>query len=221
MKTYLALGDCNTLGIRENEGNAYPERISAALQLKAMNKGYTMSSSYEMVELFRDNMAEDIVLVSIQCALVDSWRTFRYAPYVKYYPDNILRKIARKVIKKYKKVARRLGLQHYFGDKYVVDESVYLQNLREIIETTEIPVLLIETTPTSDPERNRHIRHYNQLLERLADRYSHTFIVRCFDDFLRNMDQYIMDDGVHITDAGYDLITAKVVNLVEDRQLVE
>jgi len=185
MKGLLSLGDCNTLGILENEGNAYPERVSKHLGIVCTNRGLTMASSYELVDLF------------------------------------ILRKIARKVVKKYKKVARSTGMHTRFGDKYVVDEKRYFDNLRLMIETVDTPFILIETTPTDEPTRNKHIKRYNYLMEMLSKEYAHTYFVRCFDLLSKDMETYIMDDGVHLTSEGHQRIADIVVALIEKEKLME
>ena len=219
MKGLLSLGDCNTLGILENEGNAYPERASKQLGIECTNRGLTMASSYELVDLFNDTFTPDIGLVTIQCGLVDSWKTFKYAPYVKYYPDNFLRKFARKIVKKYKKVARKAGLHTFLGDKYVVNEETYLFNLKLMIEATDIPFLLIETTPTNDQVRNREIKRYNNLIKMLSNEYPHTYFIECFDLLNADIKKYVMDDGVHLTSLGHEALANKIVTLVDNERL--
>eukprot|EP00481_Brizalina_sp_1-RS-2013_P002882 TRINITY_DN7670_c0_g1_i1.p1 TRINITY_DN7670_c0_g1~~TRINITY_DN7670_c0_g1_i1.p1 ORF type:complete len:103 (+),score=8.74 TRINITY_DN7670_c0_g1_i1:102-410(+) len=99
----LALGDCNTLGIDNLENNSYPERFAKKYNCDIINCGYTMTTTNEAKYFFDKYYNNYVDVVLIQYGVVDSWKTFKYSPYVLYYPDNILRKIARKIVKKYKK----------------------------------------------------------------------------------------------------------------------
>jgi len=88
----LAIGDCNTLGAGELEAFSYPERLANLCNAQVINCGLTMSTSREGVAILKDNISDDIDCILIQFGLVDAYNTFRYAPYVPYYPDNIIRK---------------------------------------------------------------------------------------------------------------------------------
>jgi glycosyltransferase involved in cell wall biosynthesis len=114
MGTLLSLGDCNTLGFQQAYKNAYPEQLAKLLGLDVLNCGCTMSTTREGLRFFYDNFTSNITLITIQYGLVDSWKTFRNAPYVLYYPNTFLRKIGRKIVKKFKKIGRILQFKNDF-----------------------------------------------------------------------------------------------------------
>ncbi len=216
MNILLSLGDCNTLGISNCVNNSYPEKLSKKLHLKCINSGFTMSTTCEMKYLFEKYNSEEVSIVTIQYGLVDSWRTFRYSPYVLYYPDNFLRKVFRKIVKKYKKIATKVGLDKLFGIKYVVSPNLYKDNLISIIEQTDKPILLIDTVPHTQMFRNKHIVKYNAILEQLSYDYDNCYYVKIYDDFLINIKDYLMDDGTHINNDGYKLILDKIMEKVNE-----
>ena len=133
LKSILAVGDCNTLGAGEFRNNGYPERVGELLGVSVKNCGYTMSTTREGVYLLEDNLEEQHDCVIIQFGLVDSYATFRYSPYVLYFPDNPLRKQLRSLVKKYKKICRRRGLNEKFGEVPVVPAAEYERNLRRMV----------------------------------------------------------------------------------------
>ena len=153
----LAIGDCNTLGVGELVNNSYPERLGDIMNLDVINCGYTMATTREGLALLQDNYAENIKLLIIQFGLVDSYPTFKYAPYIPYYPDNPIRKQLRSIVKKYKKLCRKYGLHDRFGEKNVTSEGDYIANIRKMIllagQTTTI---LLDTIPNQQPGRNNH-----------------------------------------------------------------
>ena len=102
----LAVGDCITLGIQECLGNSYPEKLGARLGCRVTNRGFTMSTSREGRNLLEDSLGQEHDCVILQFGVADSHMTFRYAPYVLYYPDSSSRKFFRNIVKKYKKLAR-------------------------------------------------------------------------------------------------------------------
>ena len=63
-----------------------------------------MSTIREGTKYFRRYVSDETSILCIQYGLVDAWRSFRYAPYVLYYPDNPARRVARKLVKKFKKL---------------------------------------------------------------------------------------------------------------------
>lgn len=115
MNGLLAIGDCNTLGTDKLKGSSYPELIGRILGCPVRNCGFTMSTSREGLCLLRDNLSKDFDWITIQFGLVDSYCTFRYSPYILYYPDNFIRKQLRSLVKKYKKTCKKLRLQEALG----------------------------------------------------------------------------------------------------------
>lgn len=213
MAYVLALGDCNTSGDVKFKDNAYPERFAKCISHDLKNCGYTMSTTREMQHFFHDFYTSDTHIILIQYGLVDSWKTFKYAPYVLYYPDYFFRKILRKIVKKYKKIAKSFKLNALFGAKNVVDVKEYENNIEKIIlAAADSIVILIDTVPNHQLFRNSAIEEYNQVLDRLAEQYENCYKLDIYKDFLDNMDTYYLDE-THINNIGYDVITEKILNL--------
>ena len=93
----LALGDCNTLGTIELEPVAYPQVLGGKLGVPTINCGHTMSTVREGWEYARRRLSGDTAYLVIQFGQVDAWHTFRGAPYVLNYPDNVMRRVLRKL----------------------------------------------------------------------------------------------------------------------------
>ena len=211
MSGLLALGDCNTLGVKDLKGDAYPEKFAAALDKRIDNCGFTMSTTREMLHFFKDHTGEQKELILIQYGLVDSWKTFRYAPYVLYYPESSVRKIFRKVVKKYKKIAKKIGLNGLLGVRSVVPIEEYERNIRNVIEQTTSKIFLIETIPHQETSRNSEIMRYNTVLLRLSKEYDHVYYVPLYDDFLGKKEYYL--DNTHMNQKGYEEVTKKLLSL--------
>ena len=58
-------------------------------------------------------------------------------PYVLYYPDNKIRKFFRKVVKKYKKIAKTIGFNRLLGVSNVVDIGVYKNHIESVIQQSQ------------------------------------------------------------------------------------
>jgi lysophospholipase L1-like esterase len=213
MAEIISLGDCNTLGIGELRGNSYPERLGKALNMKVDNRGFTMSTTREGLRIFRDHSCDRTKIVTIQFGLVDSWKTFRYSPYVLYYPDNLWRKFSRKVVKKYKKICKNAGCNKRLGVKNVVPPEEYIGNINTIIDQAfPAKVFLLDTVPHRDASRNPEIIRYNSLLSEISNMHPNVYRVKLFDIFLNHMDDYYLDD-THISDAGYRFITSRLLEM--------
>jgi lysophospholipase L1-like esterase len=212
MAQILALGDCNTSGDIKFKDHAYVERFAKSLDKTFINAGYTMATTREMYYLFQEFYTNDTEIVLIQYGLVDSWKTFKYSPYVLYYPDNKLRKIFRKIIKKYKKLARKWGLNDRFGSKNVVSLQEYRVNIENLIHRVGSQVILIDTIPNKDLSRNDEIQKYNLVLDELSKIHSNCYKLDIYDDFLNNFEEYYLDN-THMNDVGYDFVTDKLLDL--------
>lgn len=211
MANILALGDCNTLGVRHLKGDSYPERFAKALDKSVYNCGFTMSTTNEMLYFFEDFKDDQTEIILIQYGLVDSWKTFKYAPYVLYYPDNKLRRIFRKIVKKYKKTAKKIGLNRFLGVSNVVSLDAYKNNIISVIEQSEDrTIFLISTIPNLDTSRNIEIMRYNELLSTLAEQYIHVHYVEVYNDFSNHPDYYL--DNTHMNETGYEIITKKILS---------
>ena len=216
MNQVLSLGDCNTLGEGECKGNAYPEQFAHLIGQRSCNCGYTMSTTREARYFFSDYYASNTNVVTLQYGLVDSWETFVWSPYVLYYPDNILRKIARKIVKKYKKVCRRMGLHEKIGKSLVVNHAEFTQNLTEIIRLCrpETHIFLVETVPNQSCYRNPAIQEYNQLIRNIASTDSRCHLIQTYDYFMNNMDT-LYADKTHVNLKGHQFIASKLAECYE------
>lgn len=209
----LALGDCNTAGDVFFKNNSYPERFANLTQKTCKNCGYTMSTTREMLHFYNEFFSADIEIIFIQYGLVDSWKTFKYAPYVLYYPDNFFRKISRKIAKKYKKITRYLKLDKLFGTNFVVPKEEYKKNIQSIIDNSqEQKIFLIDTVPNKDIKRNQYIKQYNEVLSTLAKANKNCFKVNLYDEFEKNFDKYYLDN-THINDEGYEYVVKKLYEI--------
>lgn len=219
MEKILAVGDCVTLGVGECLGNSYPERVGRQLGLPVVNRGYTMSTSREGVSLLRDTLTGEHDPVLLQFGLVDAYFTFRYAPYVPYYPDNLFRKQLRSVVKKYKKSCRRFGLNERLGVKTVVPEAEYRANFQEMIDSCSArTVILPETLPHHETYRNESIKAYNGMLRSLAMDNENCHLIPLFDTFLLHLTDFYQDN-THPNDAGYDYIANEILTYMRDHGL--
>ena len=212
MSEILALGDCNTLGVKENAYSAYPERVAQKLYKSLKNCGYTMSTTREMEYFYKDFYTEDTEMILLQYGLVDSWRTFKYAPYVLYYPDNKIRKFFRRIVKKYKKIAKKIGLNKLLGVSNVVSLEEYESNIESVIQQAQdCTIFLIDTIPNLDMSRNSEIMRYNQVLFQLSERYTYVYYVEVYNDFVNKPDYYL--DNTHMNEVGYEIITQKILSV--------
>jgi hypothetical protein len=211
MVKVLAIGDCNTLGVAACIGNSYPERFARVSGMHVRNCGYTMATTREGLKLLKENITDDITFLLVQFGLVDSYKTFKYSPYVLYYPDNFLRKQARSLVKKYKKICRNSGLNRKFGEVNVVAPREYEENLHQIVTLADkATVFLIETVPHKQVERNAEIQHYNAILSKVAEHHPHCVKIDLYAHFSDNLDHYYHDE-THCNGAGYDHIVAQIM----------
>ena len=217
MSKILALGDCNTLGTKYLVGNAYPERFAMALNKTVDNCGFTMSTSNEMLHFFQDFKEKKTEIILIQYGLVDSWKTFKYAPYVLYYPDSNIRKLCRKIVKKYKKIAKRIGLNILLGVSNVVALEAYRNNIESVIQKSkDCTIFLISTIPNLDTSRNSEIVRYNEVLSKLSEKYEYVYYVEVYKDFLNHPEYYL--DKTHMNEAGYEIITQKILSVYDQSE---
>lgn len=215
MNKILSLGDCNTLGIESCKGNAYPERFARRLGCDVCNCGFTMATLREAEYFFRDFYDRATNILTLQYGLVDSWETFVYSPYVLYYPDNPLRKILRKAVKRYKKTCRRLGLNAWLGTAPVVSPEMFSRGVHAIIAACrpDTRILLVETVPNLDASRNSAIQRYNRLLRAAAHSDPRCDLVETFDYFWEYKEGLYADD-THINGEGHEWIARGLYQLV-------
>ncbi len=204
----LGLGDCNMGGAERYEGKRYLDIVGEVLGKDVKNRAITMSTTREGRIIFDEEQNRELVIVAY--GLVDSWRTFKYAPYVLYYPDNPLRKLGRKIVKKYKKIARNLGLNERFGQKYVVPPKEFVKHL-EYMATRSKRILFVETPPhLTETFRNPDIQKYNELMQEVAKRFSHADVVKLYGEVRK--EHYL--DEIHFNQKGYELVASKILELL-------
>jgi lysophospholipase L1-like esterase len=211
----LAIGDCNTLGADQLGVKSFPERLGALIGAEVINLGHTMATTREGVNILRDSSLDDVDCVFIQFGLVDSYKTFKFSPYILYFPDNFLRKQIRSVVKKYKKICRKIGLNKYLGEINVVPIDEYEDNIRRMIEQA-IPrtVVLIDTIPSKRLELNDEIRRYNNKLTSICQQYPNCLKVDLEVFFEQNLENYYLDQ-THCNAVGCDFIAQKIREALE------
>lgn len=214
LKKIVAVGDCNTLGADNLEKKSFPERFGILTGVQVLNVGHTMATTREGIHLLKNFLSEGD-WVFIQFGLVDSYKTFKYSPYVLYYPDNMLRKPLRSLVKKYKKTCKKIGLNVFFGEINVVAIEEYKENIRQMIEFSRPGiVVLLDTVPNKQLWRNPEIKRYNSILTILSEEYENCLKVDLYDDFEANFDTFYMDE-THCNEAGYNRIAERIREKVE------
>lgn len=216
MNRAIAYGDCNTEGLKGERFPLWPEIVCESMAWELTNCGHTMSTTRELLEYNRAFPASQYTVAFVQYGLVDSWLTFRGAPYVLYYPDFPLRKLARKLVKKLKKLARVWQLQKKLGAVEQVPLSEYTDNLRKVIASApQTRFVLVATAPNLDEPRNPRIKNYNRALAEIAEAHDHVMYVDVYEDLWAHRDITIMEDGTHLTEAGHARVAAKIIGALE------
>lgn len=219
MQKIVAIGDCNTLGVGPLERCSYPEVLEQRLGVEVVNCGYTMATSREGIHLLRDNI-DDADCVTIQFGLVDSYTSFRYSPYVLYYPERLWRKPMRHIIKKYRKICRKKGLLQRFGEKNIVGPVEYEKNVRLMIALAQQRrVILLETIPHHEQQRNDGIVYYNTILERISRDYSNCSKVNVYEVFSNNLHHYYLDQ-THSNRLGYECIAERILDTLNSYERI-
>lgn len=213
----LAVGDCITRGVESCEGRSYPELVGERLGSKVVNCGFTMATTREGVYLLEDNLSQEYDCVILQFGVADSHVTFRYAPYILYYPDRPSRKIVRNIVKKYKKLTKKHGLNKRFGEARVVPEHEFRANYLTMIDRCgDRLVIMPEIVPQKETFRNPGIRRYNEILQDISETRSNCLLVKVFDDFVDDMESLYLDKG-HPNELGYELMSTRILEALEHR----
>jgi lysophospholipase L1-like esterase len=176
----LAVGDCNTGGVRGAPvEERVSERLAARLALQDMtchvqNLGYTMSTSREgLARTRREGHAADLLLVNF--GLVDAWVTSLPRLYLAYYPDNRAKRLSRKLLKYVKRRLRGPLARRYVPCGEVVPLDEFDRNVRGILSCARlrepaVRTILWGTVPVrGDEDRSRNILRYNERLAEIAD----------------------------------------------------
>lgn len=208
---YVALGDCVTLGAPLQQQNAYPERVAKAMGWQVTNYGHTMSSTREGLQYFKKPDVQSADVLSIQYGILDSWQTFKGAPFVLYYPDTKWRKFLRKIVKKIKKYGRKLNFHALFGTRNVVPVEEYIANIQYMIEHSQAQyILLPEIYPNQDLSREPRILAYNQALAKLHDG-QRVFVIKHFDLLKAHLNSDYYDDPTHLSGKGHQAVADNIL----------
>ncbi|KPQ01925.1 SGNH/GDSL hydrolase family protein [Marinobacter sp. HL-58] len=209
----IAYGDCNTEGVQGYHEPVWPEIVAEQLGLALTNCGHTMSTTRELLHYAEAFPPRNYQLAFIQYGLVDSWLTFRGAPYVLYYPDNPSRKIARKLVKKLKKWARHFHLQERLGSVEQVPLEEYLCNVGKVVRSgPDTLFVLVATPPNLDEPRNPRIERYNAALHQMAGQESNVVLADAYDRLWQEKAKTLMGDGTHLTFEGHRIVAEAVIN---------
>jgi lysophospholipase L1-like esterase len=220
----LAVGDCNTGGA---EGAPLDDRVTERLaahfaargiDCRVQNLGFTMNTTREGVpRMERHARPADLVLINF--GLVDAWVTSLPGLYLSYYPDNVAKRCARKVLKW---VKRRLKSPLWralvpLGEVVPLDE--YEARIRRMIGVAragnpEAKVVLWGTVPVpGDEPRTANIARYNDRLREIAASDGNVWYLDpgpLLSDLSRG-EAY--RDHVHITRRAAERITAALAEL--------
>ena len=219
MKSCIAYGDCNTEGVQGYHKPVWPVLVADRLGLRLENCGHTMSTTRELLRYARAFPPERYQIAFIQYGLVDSWLTFRGAPYVLYYPDNPLRKFARKLVKKIKKLVRRFRLLDRFGAVEQVPLSEYLANIEGVVRSAPATrFVLVATPPNLDEPRNPRIEAYNRGLLQISEREPNAVVADAYDAVWERREECLMSDGTHLTSVGHELVADRVIRALVKEQ---
>ncbi|MDK8466018.1 GDSL-type esterase/lipase family protein [Marinobacter sp. SS13-12] len=213
MNGCIAYGDCNTEGVKGYHEQVWPEMVAEHLGLALTNCGHTMSTTRELLHYAEAFPPRGYQLAFIQYGLVDSWLTFRGAPYVLYYPDNPRRKLARKLVKKLKKWARHFQLQERWGAVEQVPLDEYLGNIEKVVRSApDTLFVLVATPPNLDEPRNPRIERYNQGLHQLAGQEPNALLADAYERLWQQKANTLMDDGTHLTVEGHRVVAGAVIS---------
>lgn len=223
----LAIGDCNTGGTREHGSHFnVPKQLSEKLQRKDIptklhNYGTTMSTCREGVRMSEDHQqAADYLLLNF--GLVDAWITSIPQVYISYYPDNKLKKFARKLLKSLKKRLRGPAKKGWVKSGFVIEAEEYKEKMQAIIDrqlaqNPELKVILWGSAPTDNEERNAWLTRYDGYLRELAEgRYYFLDTAKLINDAIAEGAERneLYDDSVHLSAQGASLIATAMKDII-------
>jgi lysophospholipase L1-like esterase len=217
IKRILALGDCNTSGVKGCEGNAYPERLASMLGGSCVNVGHEMCGTREGLKQFANTYNDEFDMVIVQFGGYDSWESFKYSPYVLNYPDKAWRRYARRWARRYKRTCKKVGLTRLLGADTLVSLQEYKDNIQRIIDGSDgKAVCLVDTFPSLEICRNYRIRVYNAALDEVAER-NQCLKLNLYDFFEKNLNDRYFLDYVHISAGGHEYVAQKLFDLLQRR----
>lgn len=217
----LAIGDCNTEGCEVlPEQSSLPTQLAKLLiqrgyAVDVQNWGRTMSTSREgFHRLRREPVIADIALINF--GLVDSWVTTIPKFYIPYYPDSLMRKWGRKLLKMAKRRLRKPWLSRIVPCGEVVPLAEFRDNVERMIERLRAvnpatKVVLWGSVPVlHDRDRNLRLTDYNRSLRELAEKHNASYLD--VDDIVASLPTeaaYI--DAVHLNAPALALIAEAMV----------
>ena len=222
----LVIGDCNSSGLEgrnENVANNLADILTHrnGAPIRIHNLGHTMSTSREGLNRVRAfNGRADVLILNF--GLVDAWVTTFPKLYISYFPDNPIKKYARKYLKSIKKKLRYSKVKFNFPIGHVVPPDEYKKNIETIIRTVTsrdpmCRVILWGTAPTlKDLERDQNTRQYDKILKEISKDLQTYFVdtrvlLEPFDY------QEIYYDPVHLNVKGQIIIAqamAEILNVL-------
>lgn len=223
----LAIGDCNTAGAIEygTHFNA-PKQLCEKLQRQDIpcqlhNYGTTMSTCREGLCMSGDHkQPADWMLLNF--GLVDAWMTSIPQVYISYYPDNRLKKFARKLLKSLKKRLRGPAQKGWVSSGFVIEPDEYKTSMQAIIDqqrqqNPNLKVLLWGSAPTDDEERNSWLARYDGYLQELVgenDFFLDTgsLIREAIAEGAERDELY--DDSVHLSAQGASLVANAMLDII-------
>lgn len=220
----LAVGDCNTGGVR---GAPVEDRVAEQLAARlakdgfsceVQNLGYTMNTSREgLARMRRQGRPADLLLVNF--GLVDAWVTSLPRLYLSYYPDNAAKRLTRKLLKSVKRRLRGPLARRLVPCGEVVPLDEFEGNIRSIVDCARerapaVQTVLWGTVPVQgDEARNRNIVPYNERLAAIAAQAPRTWYLDPGPLIADLTPGAAYHDHVHITRAAAGRIAAAMAEL--------
>lgn len=215
IKRVLALGDCNTIGVKGCENNAYPEKLAGKLGGSCVNAAHEMCTTREGLKQFQHAYNSQFDLITILFGGYDSWETFKYSPYVLNHPDNATRRVLRRWTVRYKRNCRKMGLTRLLGASTLLSVQEYMGNIQRIIDGCPGKVVcLLDTFPSLDLSRNYRIKIFNAALSEVAER-NRCLKLDLYDFFEKKLNDRWYVDYVHISDAGHEYVAQRLFELLQ------
>lgn len=182
----IALGDCNTSGIKQSSVPSIVQQLLNQL-LRSENKTCRLSNFGEAMRTSREglsiskNLTQPFDIAVINYGLVDAWITTIPKVYIQYYPDNRVKRIFRKALKSLKKKLKKSYYKSFFKTGPVVSVGEYKQNINKVMSTLHqknpnILFVLWGTVPVKDEPRNSNLLVYNKALKEQLEKFDGHYI---------------------------------------------
>jgi hypothetical protein len=205
----LAVGDCNTHGLNSPPANTILDKFCHCLELAgyptvSQNLGCGMATSREGIAIMRERAKPaDIALINF--GLVDSWITSIPKIYIAYFPDNRLKKIARKALKYTKRRLRSPLMRRIVPTGNVVPLDEYRRNIETLINIArrlnpDVWIVLWGSPPVqNDDRRNEELLRYNAELHDVANNLRASYFpTKPLVESLTNTEAFL--DNVHLNE---------------------